>query len=68
MSSARALRQAIQSNRSIEELSSQMPEEAYRVLTDYFSQESPLFQDDFSTLLHYKLLSEQAKEIGRAHV
>ena len=61
MSSARALRQAIRSNRSIEELSSQMPEEAYRVLIDYFDQERPLFQDDFSTLLHYKLLSEQAK-------
>jgi len=61
MSSARALRQAIQSNRSIEELSSQMPEEAYHVLTDYFSRERPLFQDDFSTLLHYKLLSEQTK-------
>lgn len=61
MSSARALRQAIQSNRSVEELSSQMPEEAYRVMTDYFAQERPLFQDDFSTLLHYKLLSEQAK-------
>lgn len=59
-SSARALRQAIQSNRSIEELHSHMPEEAYQVLTEYFAQEKPLFQDDFSTLLHYKLLSEQA--------
>lgn len=61
MSSARALRQAIQSNRNVEELHSQMPEEAYQVLTDYFTQECPLFQDDFSTLLHYKLLLEQGK-------
>ncbi|MDE5749095.1 MAG: nucleotidyltransferase family protein, partial [Acetatifactor sp.] len=60
-SSSRALRLAIQSNRSIEELHSQMPEEAYGILTDYFDREKPLFQDDFSTLLHYKLLSEQAK-------
>lgn len=60
-SSARALRQAIHSNRSIEELRSHMPEEAYLVLADYFTRERPLFQDDFSTLLHYKLLSEQAK-------
>lgn len=60
-SSSRALRQAIQSNRSIEELRSHMPEEAYNVLADYFAQERPLFQNDFSTLLHYKLLSEQAK-------
>lgn len=60
-SSSRALRQAIYSNRSIEELHSQMPEEAYSILTDYFDREKPLFQDDFSTLLHYKLLSEQAK-------
>lgn len=60
-SSSRALRQAIQSNRSIEELRSHMPEEAYNVLAEYFAQERPLFQNDFSTLLHYKLLSEQAK-------
>lgn len=60
-SSSRALRQAIYSNRSIEELHSQMPEEAYGILMDYFDREKPLFQDDFSTLLHYKLLSEQAK-------
>ncbi|MBD5527589.1 MAG: nucleotidyltransferase [Lachnospiraceae bacterium] len=60
-SSSRALRQAIYSNRSIEELQSQMPEEAHGILMDYFDREKPLFQDDFSTLLHYKLLSEQAK-------
>lgn len=60
-SSSRALRLAIQSDRSIEGLHSQMPEEAYGILTDYFDREKPLFQDDFSTLLHYKLLSEQAK-------
>lgn len=60
-SSSRALRQAIYSNRSMEELHSQMPEEAYDILTNYFDREKPLFQDDFSTLLHYKLLSEQAK-------
>lgn len=60
-SSSRALRQAMQSNRSIEELRSHMPEEAYNVLAEYFAQERPLFQNDFSTLLHYKLLSEQAK-------
>lgn len=60
-SSARALRQAIQSNRSLQELQSQMPEMAYRVLTDYFTREKPLYQDDFSTILHYKLLSEQSK-------
>lgn len=58
-SSARALRQAIQSGRSIDELQSQMPPEAYQVLTEYFTLERPLFPDDFSTLLHYKLLSEQ---------
>lgn len=60
-SSSRALRQAMQSNRSIEELRSHMPEEAYNLLAEYFAQERPLFQNDFSTLLHYKLLSEQAK-------
>lgn len=60
-SSSRALRQAMQSNRSIEELRSHIPEEAYNVLAEYFAQERPLFQNDFSTLLHYKLLSEQAK-------
>lgn len=60
-SSSRALRLAIQSDRSIEGLRSQMPEEAYNILMDYFDREKPLFQDDFSTLLHYKLLSEQAK-------
>jgi predicted nucleotidyltransferase len=38
-----------------------MPEEAYEILTEYFARERPLFQDDFSTLLHYKLLSEQAR-------
>ncbi len=60
-SSARALRQAIHSGRSIEELCSQMPEASYHILTEYFEREKPLYQDDFSTLLHYKLLLEQAK-------
>lgn len=60
-SSATALRQAIQSGRDIEELKSQMPESAYQVLSDYLAKEQAIFLDDFSTILHYKLLSEQTK-------
>lgn len=58
-SSSTALRQALASGRSLENLKALIPEGAYRVYREYLENWKPLFTDDFSALLHYKLLTEQ---------
>lgn len=59
LSSATALRQAIENGIPLQQLSSQVPGEALAVYDKYFAEHAPVFMDDFSALLHYRLLSEQ---------
>ena len=42
----------------------QLPEQASRLLADTLNTNSLLFPEDFSTLIHYKLLTHSAKELG----
>lgn len=56
--SALAIRQAILSGQEISVLSNQMPENAYELLKASLSQVPPMRSNDFSVLLHYKLLME----------
>ncbi len=60
-SSATAIRQAIMDDVDLTCLKNHMPEEAYTVLEDAFRNCKPVFANDFSSLLHYKLLQEQNK-------
>lgn len=57
--SATGIRQAIQTGISLPRLSPQLPQESETVLSQYFAENPPLYQDDFSAQLHYKLLCEQ---------
>lgn len=59
-SSATAIRQTIFNGGDLSCLKNHMPEEAFLVLKDAFNNVKPIFLNDFSSLLHYKLLLEQA--------
>lgn len=58
LSSATALRRAMQHGNDLTQLKEQIPEAAFPILMDYLQQEPALYANDFSALLHYKLLSE----------
>ena len=57
--SATAIRQAMETGISLDQLTAQLPPEASEIYKKYFADSKPLFTDDFSALLHYKLISEQ---------
>lgn len=60
--SAQAIREAVFSNENFESLIAQMPQNAYELLLSCMKDKTLLSSNDFSGILHYKLLSE--KEIG----
>ena len=56
--SAIAIRQSVAAGHDLAYLVSQMPESAYELLCTSLAQQKPLFADDFSAALQYKLLLE----------
>lgn len=60
-SSAKAIRQSLKAGISMDGIREQMPENAYEVLREYEQTRRFLFSNDFSEILHYKLLLEQAE-------
>ncbi|MBR6665903.1 MAG: nucleotidyltransferase [Lachnospiraceae bacterium] len=60
-SSATAIRQAILSEIPLTELTEQMPEASFDILSGYLSENKPVFLRDFSEILYYKLLTERDK-------
>ena len=58
-SSATAIRQGLEAGLPWDTLSEQFPLETGSLLKKYFADNHPVYADDFSALLHYKLLSEQ---------
>ena len=58
--SSSALRNSLISGRPFSDLRDQIPDGAYEVLREYFRTEKPIYMDDFSTLLHYKLILERS--------
>jgi len=58
-SSATAIRQAIKDDMDLTHLQTHMPEEAFAVLKATLRESSPVFSNDFSSILIYKLLQEQ---------
>ena len=61
-SSATAIRLALQNETTLLELKDHIPQSCYNILDDYFNKYQPLFIDDFSDLLFFKLILE--KEVG----
>lgn len=58
-SSATAIRQAIKDDLDLSDLKTHMPEDAFAVLEATLQESQPVFANDFSSLLLYKLLQEQ---------
>lgn len=58
-SSALAIRHTIFSKQDLKLLSTQMPSNAYQLLIDHWKKYDPMHSNDFSLLLHYKLLVEE---------
>ena len=56
--SAIAIRQSVAAGHDLSYLAAQMPESAYALMMDSLSHKKPLFADDFSAALQYKLLTE----------
>lgn len=56
--SAIAIRQSVTSGHELSYLAAQMPESAYTLMMDSLAQKKPLFADDLSSALQYKLLTE----------
>ena len=56
--SAIAIRQSVAAGHDLSYLASQMPENAYEILRTSLEEQKPLFADDFSAALQYKLLTE----------
>ncbi|MCM1569264.1 MAG: nucleotidyltransferase [Roseburia sp.] len=57
--SALALRQAILNGQAPERLAGQMPKNSAMLLAELLKSEAPIESNDFSGILHYKLLEEQ---------
>ncbi len=57
--SAMAIRHALFAGQDMDFLNNQMPENAYHILQKFFAHNAPLDSNAFSTMLHYKLLSDQ---------
>lgn len=60
-SSATALRQAIATGVILDDLREHMPTASYQTLQQYLQKNQPLFLNDFSEILYYKLLTEREK-------
>ena len=59
--SALAIRHALQEGCDISQVCTHIPKEAAEILTNYMTDYTGLTANDFSSLLYYKLLSEQEK-------
>lgn len=57
-SSAIAIRQALASRQGLDNIKDQMPQNCYEILKEAFFKTAPIFEDDFTTLLKYKMLLE----------
>ena len=57
-SSAIAIRQSLEFGNSLEKIEDQVPKNCLSILSEHYNKSYPVFMDDFSTLLKYKLLTE----------
>lgn len=64
-SSAKAIRQAISDGQPVSCLQNHMPENVYQIIREYMAQARLVFPNDFSSVLHFKLLQEQSEGYER---
>ena len=64
LASATAIRTAILNDGALTSVLHQMPPDAGVILEEFFSRKSPVTLDDFSSVLHYKLLSLSRDALG----
>lgn len=60
-SSAMAIRSSIATTENLENIFSEVPENVYKIMQEKQTVSFPIVPDDFSDMLHYKLLSEKDK-------
>lgn len=60
-SSALAIRQAIELSDSLDTVKSQMPESCFSIMNDVLFEHAPIFADDFSNILKYRLLLDEPR-------
>lgn len=60
--SARALREALQSSERPDAILNQVPDSAHPLMKEHYAKTYPIFADDLSLLMYYRLLSEPSGE------
>lgn len=65
ISSATAIRKALKEDNTLERLKSQVPPKAFAIMEQQFNKSYPVFEEDFSLLLHYKLMQEDKHTLLR---
>lgn len=63
ISSATALRNSIFKNQNLNELRNQVPVSVYKLLEEKYQKGFPIYANDFSSILKYKLLSETSSSL-----
>ena len=66
MSSATAIRESVLANSSkdwISKIENQVPKNVHKILTDNFNRTFPITEEDFSSIIRYKLLSEDVESL-----
>lgn len=58
ISSATAIRKSLQEEKTPDYLIHQLPEPVFRILEDNYQKTFPIFEEDYSLLLNYKLMQE----------
>lgn len=64
-SSAIAIRQAINLSCQVDAVKSQMPDSCYSIMNDALLENTPIFADDFSNILKYRLLLDEYRGYTR---
>lgn len=62
--SALAIRESLVRKNAFESVKEQIPPAVYRLMAQQFQKSFPIFSEDFSELLSYKLLQEQEKDLS----
>ncbi|SHO50312.1 nucleotidyltransferase [Anaerocolumna xylanovorans] len=65
ISSATAIRRAIRNGKQLTDLVSHIPKEVFPLLDSTYKKTWPIFEEDFSLLLQYKLMTETSTSLSR---
>ncbi len=63
ISSATAIRKVLREDNNLSSLDYHVPDPVYRILQDEYSKTFPIYEDDYSLLLNYKLMQESYQSL-----